>query len=146
MRRIGSRSLSDYPAPVVRIDCERCGRAGRYALAGLIERFGADAALPDVLMELASCERRKDFSRPCGARFMDLSPPSLFGKRPDGPIADKPAYDADRHPQHEARVHDRNCKPRHLSEAVVMFDAEYTEDAVHDGAEYQSGYAEKIEL
>jgi hypothetical protein len=37
------------------------------------EMFGADAALPDVLMDLASCERRKDFSRPCGARFTDLA-------------------------------------------------------------------------
>jgi hypothetical protein len=39
---------------------------------GSIERFGADAALPDVLMALASCERRADFSRPCEARFADL--------------------------------------------------------------------------
>jgi hypothetical protein len=34
---------------------------------------GADAALPDVLLALASCERRADFSRPCGARFTDLA-------------------------------------------------------------------------
>jgi hypothetical protein len=39
----------------------------------VIERFGADAALPDVLMDLAACERRKDFSAPCGARFTDLA-------------------------------------------------------------------------
>jgi len=31
----------------------RCGRAGREQRAKLIERFGADAALPDVLMALA---------------------------------------------------------------------------------------------
>ncbi len=73
MRRIGSHSLGDFPLPIVRIDCERCGRAGRYRLVGLIERFGADAALPDVLLGLAACERRKDFSRPCGARFTDLA-------------------------------------------------------------------------
>jgi hypothetical protein len=48
----------------------------------LIERFGADAAGPDVLMELAQCERRKDFSRPCGARYTDLAGPlvSEFGR------------------------------------------------------------------
>jgi hypothetical protein len=28
---------------------------------GLMARFGADAALPDVLMALATCERRQDF-------------------------------------------------------------------------------------
>ncbi len=71
--RNGSRSLGDYPGDVVRIECERCGRAGRYRLHGLIERFGADAALPDVLLALASCERRGDFSRRCGARFTDLA-------------------------------------------------------------------------
>ena len=46
-------------------------RAGRYRLDGLVQRFGADAALPDVLMALASCDCRSDFSRPCGARFTD---------------------------------------------------------------------------
>ena len=63
MRRIGSHSLGDFPSAVVRIDCERCGRAGSYGRDRLISRFGADAALPDVLMALAECERRADFSR-----------------------------------------------------------------------------------
>jgi hypothetical protein len=45
------------------------GSAGRYRLSGLIARFGADAALPDVLMDLVKCERRDDFSRPCGGKF-----------------------------------------------------------------------------
>jgi hypothetical protein len=36
-------------------------------------RFGADAALPDVLLDLATCDRRRDFSRPCGAKFTDLA-------------------------------------------------------------------------
>ena len=40
---------------------------------GLEARFGADIALPDVLTALATCERRRDFSRPCGARFTDLT-------------------------------------------------------------------------
>jgi hypothetical protein len=57
----------------IRIDCEPLRSSGRYRLAGLIERFGADAAGPDVLMELGACERRKDFSQPCGARFTDLA-------------------------------------------------------------------------
>jgi hypothetical protein len=57
--------------PVVRIACERCARA--YRLDGLIARFGVDAALPDVLLDLAACERRRDFSRPCGERFTDLA-------------------------------------------------------------------------
>src|SRR5208283_4922760 len=71
--RNGSLALADYPGDVVHISCERCGRAGSYRRDGLIQRFGADAALPDVLHELASCERRADYSRPCGARFRDLA-------------------------------------------------------------------------
>jgi hypothetical protein len=43
MRRVGSHSLGEFPFDPVRIECERCGRAGSYRLAGLIERFGADA-------------------------------------------------------------------------------------------------------
>jgi hypothetical protein len=73
VRRIGSHSLGEFPLPMVRIDCPRCERAGSYRLDGLLVRFGADAALPDVLMALAECDRRKDFSRPCGARFTDLA-------------------------------------------------------------------------
>ena len=49
------------------------GRTGSYRLDGLLARFGQDATLPDVLMELASCERRRDFSQPCGARLADLA-------------------------------------------------------------------------
>ena len=46
--------------------------AWSYRLDGLLARLGTDAALPDVLMALAVGDRRKDFSRPCGARFSDL--------------------------------------------------------------------------
>jgi hypothetical protein len=70
--RIGSGSLGEFPLDVVRIECERCGRAGSYRRDGLLARFSQDAALPDVLMALATCERRQDFSQPCGARFTDL--------------------------------------------------------------------------
>jgi hypothetical protein len=72
MSRIGSHTLDEYPMPTVRIACERCGRDGSYRLDRLIARFAADAALPDALLELAACERRADYSRPCGARFTDL--------------------------------------------------------------------------
>jgi hypothetical protein len=51
------------------------GGVGRYRLDGLMARFGADAALPAVLLDLAACERRADFSRPCAARFRRLRDP-----------------------------------------------------------------------
>ena len=54
--RIDLHSLGEFPLPVVCIDCPRCERAGSYRLDGLFARFGADAALPDLLIALASCE------------------------------------------------------------------------------------------
>ena len=71
--RIGSHSLGEFPLDVVRIACERCDRTGSYRRDVLVARFGADIALLDLLMALAQCERRRDFSKPCGARFSDLA-------------------------------------------------------------------------
>jgi hypothetical protein len=51
--RNGSRSLGEFPLDVVRIECERCGRAGSYRRDGLMARLGADIALPDLLVALA---------------------------------------------------------------------------------------------
>jgi hypothetical protein len=72
MNRRGSLTLAEYPGDVVRIECPACGRSGRYGRDGLIERFGADAALPDLLLALAACARRDGFSGRYGARFSDL--------------------------------------------------------------------------
>jgi hypothetical protein len=58
MRQVAARQVA---APVI-------VRAGSYRLDGLIARFGAAAALPNVLMAQASCERRADCGRPCAAR------------------------------------------------------------------------------
>jgi hypothetical protein len=46
---------------------------GRYSSSyrrnGLLARFGVDIALPDLLVALSSCERRKDFSLRRAARL-----------------------------------------------------------------------------
>jgi hypothetical protein len=63
---INSHSLGEFPHAVVRIECERCDRAGSYHKDGLVARLTADIAL-------AQSERRQDFSRPCGARYTDLA-------------------------------------------------------------------------
>jgi len=67
-RRIGSHSLGEFPLDVGRIECPRCDRAGSYRRDGLMARFGADIALPDLLVALSSCERRRDFSNSYPAR------------------------------------------------------------------------------
>ena len=50
----GSLQLYEYPADVVRLSCEKCGRAGRYRKQNLIARFGADIRLPDLRWKSAS--------------------------------------------------------------------------------------------
>jgi hypothetical protein len=69
VKQVGSRCLGEFALPRFCIVCQRCGRAGNYRLEGLIDRFGKNAALPDVLMELAAC--KQDFSVPCGVRLAD---------------------------------------------------------------------------
>ena len=51
LSRIGSHSSESFPWDVVRIDCERRGRTGRYRKDGLMARFGADIALPDLISD-----------------------------------------------------------------------------------------------
>jgi hypothetical protein len=53
--------------PMLEVACSRCERRGRLNVAGLIERHGADARLPDLLETLAA-------DSPCvGARSMRSS-------------------------------------------------------------------------
>ena len=47
-----AHTLSDFRVPTLSIECEPCGRFGRYAIARLIERYG-DAKLPELLSVLA---------------------------------------------------------------------------------------------
>jgi hypothetical protein len=42
----GSLQLRDYPSEIMRLSCEKCGRAGQYRKQTLIERYGADIRLP----------------------------------------------------------------------------------------------------
>ncbi|MFP6705955.1 MAG: hypothetical protein VCE75_07980, partial [Alphaproteobacteria bacterium] len=65
----------------------KCGRNGRYRKATLIEKYGSDTVLPDLLALLASdCEERTSLgNRGCGAIYPALSrvqkrnPPLEFG-------------------------------------------------------------------
>jgi len=70
--RSGSVALADYPSDVVHLACERCGRRGQYHKATLIRQHGADVALPDLLREIARCERRDLTNGGCSAHYLDL--------------------------------------------------------------------------
>jgi hypothetical protein len=81
-----SLRLRDYPFVIVRFACHDCPRIGRYRLAVLLEKFGADAAMADVLAAIAAgCLRNKERhpGRRCHAYLPDLVDP----KPPDLPAA-----------------------------------------------------------
>lgn len=87
--------LSQYPYVRVRIRCRHCPRRrGDYALARLAERFGAEAAVEDVLYALTRrCRwqvpprtKRRKYVPYCRAYFPDLD----GGPDPDLPPEDEP--------------------------------------------------------
>ena len=58
------------------VECAKCGRAGRYRLAGLIANHGEDTGLPDFASFLAkSCEQPSSAGSLsyCPIRFPDLA-------------------------------------------------------------------------
>ena len=68
--------LRDYPYIIVRFACRHCPRLGRYRVAVLAERFGADVDMVDVLEAVSSSCRGRTGERgmTCGAYFPDLPP------------------------------------------------------------------------
>ena len=70
----GSLSLAEYPAAMVRLKCSKCGRSGQYRKATLIERYGTDIPLPDLLHKVAAdCAKMNALGNdPCGACYRDL--------------------------------------------------------------------------
>ena len=57
MPRDGALTLADVRGPFLSIVCEPCGRHGRYRVAWLIERYGGDAKLTDLLQTIADCPK-----------------------------------------------------------------------------------------
>ena len=56
-----AHTLSDFTVPTLSIECEFCGRAGRYNVAKLMEQYG-DAKLPALLTVLADCPKARSVS------------------------------------------------------------------------------------
>ena len=60
----GSIKLRNHPDEMVRLACDRCGRAGQYRKENLLAQFGPDIALPDLRHEIARCERHRKPAMP----------------------------------------------------------------------------------
>ena len=73
---MGSLTIKDFPSDLVEIECKQCGRHGRYRKAALIEKYGSDIVLPDLLALIAGdCDQRKALlgNRGCGAIYPALA-------------------------------------------------------------------------
>ena len=73
-------TLNRYPYVIVRLGCTMCGRRGQCRLLRLAAKYGAEIAMNALLENLAGdCAHwrpRHPFKEGCGARFVDLDPPS----------------------------------------------------------------------
>ena len=56
-----AHTLSDFRVPTLSIECEPCGRFGRYNIARLMEKYG-DMKLPELRHVLTNCPKAKSFS------------------------------------------------------------------------------------
>ena len=63
-------TLADYPHDMVEIECAKCGRRGRRRTERLIEEYGPDMKLPDLLRVLAQCPKWGDMNDSCGAQYV----------------------------------------------------------------------------
>ena len=72
----------DLAGGMLTLDCEPCGRHGRYRLKTLVEVYGPRAGLPDirrVLVSKGECHGSSSPPRPCHVRFKGLHD----ARRPD---------------------------------------------------------------
>jgi ribosomal protein S27AE len=73
MPKVGALILADHdPDTLIRVSCEKCGRRGQLRASTLVQRYGAQTAMPDLLRKIANCPRQGDMNDPCGAIYPDL--------------------------------------------------------------------------
>jgi hypothetical protein len=69
----GSLTPTTYPSETITVICDECGREGRYARNALIERYGADTPMPNILNQITDCKRNRPLSMDrCKAVFGEL--------------------------------------------------------------------------
>ena len=70
----GSLTIADHPTDPIEIDCQKCGRQGRYRKATLIEKYGSNTILPGLLALIAGDYefRNKLGNHGCGALYPAL--------------------------------------------------------------------------
>ena len=76
MRSRSHPNIGSFPTDPIEIECEECGRHGRYSKAALTKRYGDDLVLPDLLKAISGdCAKRLDpATLACGAIYPRLVP------------------------------------------------------------------------
>jgi len=65
-RSNSSITIKDFPTYRFKVECKKCGCHGRYRKATLIEKYGSDIVLPDLLgLITGDCEERQALGYPC---------------------------------------------------------------------------------
>jgi hypothetical protein len=83
-------TLSDFRVPTLSIECEPCGRHGRYNIARLIAEHG-DARLPELLTILADCPASMIAAGRCTAAEIAAGARRGAGRRFSGSAARAPS-------------------------------------------------------
>jgi hypothetical protein len=68
----GSHTLKTFPLYLIQVLCPRCDRSGQYHRQTLLDRYGPDQPMPDLLRLITACQRRSNaFDSPI-ARYSNL--------------------------------------------------------------------------
>ena len=71
----GSLTPRTYPSNTITVRCDQCGREGRYRRTTLLDRFGPDKPMPDILNAItADCVKNEALSTDrCKAIYGELA-------------------------------------------------------------------------
>ena len=71
----GSLTPSTYPTETITVLCSECSREGRYKRTTLLDRFGPDKPMPDILNAItAGCGKNEALSTDrCKAIYGELA-------------------------------------------------------------------------
>jgi hypothetical protein len=70
----GAVTIAEFPGEKIEIICNACARRGVYAKARLVERYGAETGLPNLLSQITQdCPARSRHGiLRCGANYLAL--------------------------------------------------------------------------
>jgi hypothetical protein len=74
--RPASNTLAECERPMIKFIFDKCGRRGQYRKATLVDKYGPDVLMPDLLRKVAGCSDHSTLRGGCPVRY-DLTPAEL---------------------------------------------------------------------